>query len=349
MIRLCLSFVIFAGFLASPTSAVGAGRDPFRQPFNSQSIWNMPIGSGAQYQYVGFQPAEWATIDEDYIFETKDSDPLRWVIAPKDWGNRCGGTEDQGLRIPVPDSLIVPDARPGKTPNNCAAFLMPDRRTIVQLNPLARCDIGGPLYGWVAPTVDIYGPGIEGGHGGSGLSSIGGTIRRGELTGPDQIRHALKVNVWGKKYLYAFGESDSGYTWPAWRHDGCAPECYGGQDPLVRMGSLLAIPPNVTLEMLQLETESGRKLFWTLQNYGAYIADDTAWNAYAIEIEHGVKEEFQRTYRTPMENTRGTWYNDYMKLFRFLAVVTNSGPQQIGGGGQPRQPLAPELAPPSHP
>lgn len=332
-----------------PSVVMAAGRDPLRQPFSSNSIWNTSIGDWATYEYVGFEPAEWATIDTDYIIPLKAGDPIRWVFAPQAWNQRCGGQEDQGLRLPIPDDLIIPDARAGSTPNNCAAFILPDRRTVVQINPLARCDTGGPVYGWKAPTVDLYGPGIEGGHGGSGLSSIGGTIRLGELTGDQPIRHALKVNVWGKKYLYAFESNDSGYVWPAWRHDGCAPECYSGTNPRVRMGTFVAIPPNVTVGYLGLATEPGKKLFWTLQNYGAYIVDDTAWDAYAIAVEQGVREEFHQHYDLLIENKEGAWHRDYMQLFRHLAVVTNHGPSQIGGPGQRRQPPAPAIAPPVTP
>ena len=102
--------------------------------------------------------------------------------------------------------MIVPDAinTPTRyyTPNNAAALLQPDGRTIIQLEPMARCIKGGPVYGyhWPKQDIDIYSQGIAGSHLGSGLSAIGGTIRKGELIGSEPIRHVLKLELW-EKYL----------------------------------------------------------------------------------------------------------------------------------------------------
>jgi len=50
---------------------------------------------------------------------------------------------------------------------------------------------------------DIYGSGMVGAHGGSGLSAIGGALRCGELTPTSgAIRHALKMNLFGRKNIY---------------------------------------------------------------------------------------------------------------------------------------------------
>ena len=178
-----------------------ATRDKFKWPFSSKSPWNMPIGSGARYKPANIQQAYYAAADEEYFYKIKASDPLRQVYAPGSWTQRCTGTLSQGT-LQIPDNLLVPDAIPGHTPNNVSAFFMPDGKTIVQLAPLARCTAGGNVYGWRVPNVSLYGDGLPGGHFGSGLSSIGGSIRLGELTGTQPIRHALKVVIWAQKYLY---------------------------------------------------------------------------------------------------------------------------------------------------
>ena len=128
------------------------------------------------------------------------------------------------------------------------------------------------MYGWRTPDVNIYGSGIRGGHGGSGMSSIGGSIRRGELTSSQPIRHALKINLWAQRYLY-YSSSNPGYRWPSDRADSYAANQYKGTNPKLVMGTLLAIPPVVTEKSLDLQTPAGRKLFQALQNYGGY-ADD---------------------------------------------------------------------------
>jgi hypothetical protein len=62
-------------------------------------------------------------------------------------------------------------------------------------------------------------------------------------------------------------------------------------------------------------------------------------------VEAGVQDEFAAAYGYPM-HTSGTgagaaWYADVMAVFAALSVVDNNGPGSVGGGGVPRQPLAP--------
>ncbi|MEL6816332.1 MAG: calcium-binding protein [Cyanobacteria bacterium J06598_3] len=322
-------------------------RDPLKWPFSPDSIWNMPIGSNAQYVDARLERAQQASVDVDYFYVLDAGDPLQPVFAPGNWGpGRASGTAYRNIALPIPDDLLVPDATDDETPNNAAAFLLPDGRTLVQLNPLTRDRIGGPISGWRAATEDIYETGIRGGHGGSGLSSIGGTVRLGELTGDEPIRHALKVNLEGERYLsYANGAGGgAGFRWPATRADSYADEkTYGGQVSALTMGALLAIPPEATPERLGLKTAAGRKLFYAFQDYGAYVADNTNWDTHAIAVEQGVSNEFESAYGYDFESTESDFYDDYMTLFSELHVVANNGPDNIGGGGTPRAPLAPDF------
>lgn len=320
-----------------------AKRDKFLWPFSSSSPWNMPIGSGARYQPANIKQAHYATGDEEYFFKLKADNPLQPLYAPGSWGpGRCTGTRSQGISLPLPDALLVPDATTTKTPNNAAAFLLPDGKTLVQVNELARCTLAGPIFGWRAPEQSIYGDGLRGGHGGSGLSSIGGSIRKGELTGSEPIRHVLKVNLWAQKYLY-YSKSIPGYRWPADRADSYAAGQYKGTNPNLVMGTLLAIPPTVTEADLGLQTPAGRKLFHALQDYGAYVVDDSAADTHAFAVEQGVFEEFRTSFGYDFYGTSGNFYNDFMKLFQALHIVYNNGPNNLGGGGRHRDPLAPPI------
>ena len=317
-------------------------RDKFTWPFSSKSPWNMPIGTGARYKPANIQRASYAAADVEYFYKIKATDPLRLVYAPGSFGpGRCKVTIPQGT-LRIPNNLILPDAIPGHTPNNPSAFLMPDGKTLVQLNPLARCRRGGNVYGWRTPDVNIYGDGLRGGHGGSGLSSIGGSIRLGELTGSKPIRHALKINLWAQKYLY-YSSSKRGYRWPADRADSYAASVYRGTNPRLVMGTLLAIPPGVKESSLGLRTPAGRKLFHALQDYGGYVVDDSYWNAHYLSVEKGGLEQFRATFGYDFQGTSGAFYNDFMKLFKALYIVDNNGPKSIGGGGKPRAPLAPPI------
>lgn len=352
VIMLVVATVISGTLLSAESNGCGPGRprNKHQWPFSCDSIWNQPIGSKAEYIPAEIGPSPWVSAEVNYFIITTDSDPVVPWYFPLNWGpGRCELGGKLLGEIHVPHNLILSDATPTTTPNNAAAFLDPDGRTLIQMNPLTRCEAGGPVFGHPTPgKEDIYGPGITGGQGGSGLSSIGGTIRLGELL-PEAppIRHALKLLIYAHKYLY---NNPPGYRWPAIRADAYAfnPDSgsrYGGANPHLVMGALLAIPPDVTAESLGLKTIPGKKLFEALQDYGGYIVDDTAIDTHNIAIENGVKEEFLATYGYTFGGTSGDFFEDVNQLFQALAIVENNSESRIGGGGTPRRPLAPPLDP----
>lgn len=333
----------------SPTAL--AGRNPLLWPFAVDSVWNTPIGANAVYVPANIQPAPVLSSDVDHFFVLNETDPQRDVYAIGRWADRTSGTRDLNFNLPIPDELLIPDANEVERPNNSAALLLPDGETLVQLNAMTRDRIGGKVHGvrypfGNTPDETLMGTGILGGHGGSGLSSIGGTIRLGELIGEQPIRHGLKLNLWAQKYLsYDEGfQGGAGYRWPAVKADAYASETtYGGQVSALTMGSLLAIPPHVTPESLGLQTKPAIKLFYALQDYGAYVADDTAWNAHALAIENGVLQEFEYEYGHKFGDKKSGFFQDVMTLFTVLHIVDNNSPDAIGGGGNPRTALAPAI------
>ena len=333
--------------IATPSqTSTPTTRNKFLWPFSPTSPWNMPIGSDALYLPANFQKAGYAGADEEYLIWLKDGDPLRQLYQPGAWGEgRCTGTQPVGIApLPIRDDYIVADAQPGNTPNNASAFLLPHGRTLVQIEPLARCQAGGPLSRFhYYIDEDIYGEGIGGSHFGSGLSAIGGSIRKGELTSNQPIRHGLKVLLWGEKYLY-YSKEIPGHRWPAELADSNAAKQYHGKNPALVEGSLLAIPPRVTEASLNLQTQPAKKLFHALQNYGAYVVDDTGWDNHLIAVETGVLEEFRKTFSYDFQGSSGKFYEDLMKLFQALHVVDNNGPKSVGGGGTPRVALAPPIS-----
>ena len=345
-------------------------RDKYKQPFSSDSIWNMPIGSAAKYAYSGFTlSTSYAIIDEDWWLTTTASDPNKEILNDQGvWsGPRCSATSASGRFTRFPDALIVPDVGGGSLPNRSAAILQPDGRTIIQVNALARCLAGGSVYGVPHATVDIYGQGIAGGHGGSGLSSIGGTIRRGELVTGGSIKHALKVNVTCAVYCSpATGPGGGpGWRWPATtsdNHCGTYACGYGATIPTVQMGALLALPPALTETTIDaagtswapgLETEVGKRLFHAFQDYGAYVVDDAVWGgtAYAIHVERGVEDEVGATFGISIDGAlqssggaSGAYWRDYHRIWTNLKVVSNNSSTTVGGGGVPRVPPAPPIS-----
>lgn len=323
----------------------------------------MPIGNGAQYvpAYLPAVPGgdSWApmpAVDRERIFLTPQAPLVDVYYSDAGWTgkNRCAATGSLLTRVPMPSTYTVPHTNE----NESAAFLMPDARTIAQVQPLARCSSGGRATSIVKfPTVDIYGPGITGAHGGSGLSAIGGSLRIGEFRpGQKGALHALKVIVYAKEVLYRCAVKSECFRWPATNPDSYSVGHYGIIGPnlnkAMRMGALLAIPPSIDIAQMKLETEPGRQFAWTLQNYGAYVVDDTWGPQFGFAAEKGpngsFEEQFQADYGFPLagrvrDNT--PWVRDVQRLVKALHVVDNNGPNSIGGGGTPRQPLAPSIAP----
>lgn len=234
------------------------------------------------------------------------------------------------------------------TPNNATAILYPDGRTLAQLQPLARCVPNGDVHGYRATEEDLYGAGIYGGHFGSSLSSIGGSIKEGELASADPIRHALQLEIWGRKYLsYDPASPTPGFRWPADRQDGYAENtdgycsldpCKSNSNPSMKMGALLALPPTLTAEGLGLTNPAAQKLFYALQNYGGYIVDDTAWDVNQLGVDASVEDDID--FNDP------AWARDVNTLFSNLHVIDNNAPTSIGGGGRPLVSPAPRLARP---
>lgn len=113
------------------------------------------------------------------------------------------------------------------------------------------------------------------------------------------------------------------------------------------MGTLLALPPGLAPEDLRVESEVGRKIFHAFQDYGAYISDDTAWDAYDLCVERGVPEEVTDAYGYALIGETGVFVEEMKRMITALMIVDNNRPAKIGGGGTPRRPLAPALVEPT--
>jgi hypothetical protein len=334
--------------------AVSSTRDPLKQPFSSTSIWNMPIGSGAVYvpANIPVTPGyKVSKVDEERIILRPSAPLVNIYYNGAGWSgaNRCGAQGSLLTRVPMPTDFVVPSSYE----NESTAVLSADGRTLIQMQPLARCSAGGDatsLLVWSG--VDLYGSGIPGAHGGSNLSAIGGSIRLGEVRpGQAGANHAIKVIVDAAKSLYKCTTASACYRWPASTADGYAVGYYGTQNPgqssAVKMGALLALPASLNISSLSLETEPARQLAYTLQNYGAYIVDDTYGDGFGFATEWGpdgrFRDQFRSDYGYDFVTNAGAntpWSRDLEKLIRELNVVDNNSSSSIGGGGMPRQPLA---------
>ena len=346
-------------------------RDPLQSPFASDSIWNMPIGSGAQYVPANLKAVpgneSWAMmpqLDEEIIVLEPDAPLTPVKQSDAAWSNkdRCEPSGGLLLEVPMPEDFVIPHGKG----NNSAVFLAADGRTLLQAQPFTRCHAGGAATALVQfKPVDLYGDGRYGAHGGSSLSALGGSLRVGELRpGMPPPRHALKLDLYGKEAFFPCQSAANCFRWPAFKADSGAAGRYGighgniNSNPLrqvtppfaMRMGALLAIPAKQNLAKLNLETEAAQKLAWTLQNYGAYVVDDAGGPSVAISAEKGPRGSFRQQFKQDWgfdfeQRVRGNapWMRDMQRIMQALQVVDNNGPATIGGGGKPLQPLAPEL------
>ena len=217
-------------------------------------------------------------------------------------------SSELGGTLPFPHSWTTPWLG-----NGAAAVLLPDNETLVQMQPLVRCTPGSPIFaldwrnfipatgsasedspgaanrsplplpGLPTSNTSILSEGTWGGHGGSRLSSIGGTIRRGELL-PDAppIPHAIKLQLFGQSYYWA-GNATAGnecYRWPALNCDcwsipsrrksmsASNANAYLGSNPALKLGSLLAVPAALSTALKpRIRSAVGQKMLDVLTDY----------------------------------------------------------------------------------
>ena len=358
--------------LAQTTTSASC-RDRFLWPFSATSIWNTAIGSDAIYLDAGIYPAETGALgppngihnDQDWLIKTTSNDPyVNWIDDSGNFPGLCTANGPVHAQIPFPTNFSTDCV----ANNNGAGVLLPDNVTLVQMQPLYVPKPGGPIIAWWhtgAPqpfpwNVSILGDGALGAHGGSGLSSFGGTLRSGELSAASlPIAHALKLELWAHAY-YFFNWTTRNYsscfTWPAvgcdsyWDHTGSG---YNGTNPFLKPGALLAVPPTrAPTVFTQLVTIPGRRILQALTDYGGYIVDDTGSQVGggALCAERQVSVELEAEYgfswfiEKPLTSSQGIpLYNDLVAIFRALSIVVNNDAEHIGGGGIPRQPPPPPI------
>ncbi len=334
-----------------PGPAQVDSRDKLTWPFAIESIWNMPLGAAAVHVPAQMDPPAAVGRERTYFVVVGPKDPVRDVIEPIGKPDApCSGTKPLDA-VAVPDDFVL-SAEENTSIANATSLLMPDGHTLRELVNVARCDAAGAIFAYPGPTEDIYGLGLRGSQGGSGMSALGGSLRKGELTGRVAIRHALKMDIWGNQYLFNDPATPTScYRWPADRCDNNAaapaPGGYHGHNPEFVQGALLALPAGLTAKQLGLTTQPALLLFAALQDYGAYVVGDAGSDQVLFEVEALAIDDFETTYGyAPASDQPGSeaWSADVRKLVAALDLITNNGPSSVGGGGVPRRALAPPLS-----
>lgn len=341
---------------------IPSSRDPLTWPFPANSIWNMPIHKNAQYADAPIQPSsQWGVAADENILILRPNAPLKTVyVTTAGWDanlTRCGTVETSkvhfgGTRVPIPDDFRTDPGYNGTTPNQSAAILMPDGVTIKQTQPLHVCGFGGTVvsggdtqYGaWSYPDDNLKtGTGLRGAHGGAGMSSIGGTIRLGELRPGTTFHHVLSLQVDGK-YLAKNNDGSKGYRWPASAADSNVDWYYTGTNPQMEIGALMAIAPSFNINALR--TEPAKIIARALRDYGTYVVDTTGWDVYQFAYEWGPDGRFTDQFKTDWgfdvddaskpdcsdSSDSCLFSKDIADLMLGLKVIVNNASTTIGGG-----------------
>ena len=329
----------------APVAPAATGRNPVLWPFSTTSPWNTPIGSGVRYesasdprtQTVRNYPTDaWMNVDQYSVpvYRATTADPL---VTLSDVVH--GGSWQ--VRMPTSASAAA-----GTDAN--MAVIQPDGRSVDLWQAVRTSATTMSAQSVAFASITGSGLGPKAGIRASGLSSLGGLIRKWEVDPSDPsytdgvIRHALAMSVTPEMLQYTSGTAgydaqgygtERGYVWPATSQDWGSQYRYKGNLP---MGSLLVIPKSVDLNSLGLDAQT-MKIAKAMQDYGGYVVDAAgSFNWYAEPTLTG--SNFQNSVVGAPD-----WAAGLRKIRSVLVVVTNNGPNSVGGGGTPLAPLAPSL------
>jgi hypothetical protein len=323
-----------------PPTVVLAGkpRDPAQWPFAADSVWNTPIGAGAQFAAV--QPGGMDLATGVMVVNASLSHPILYATTNDPVGNlHVPGMTAPFATAPLPAAL-------GTTPGGRHVFLvLPDGVTVLEIHSPRRA--GSDVRANSIVRADLRGSGVPPEYRsatGSGLTPLGGSIRRGELkTG---IPHLIGAVV----PLEAVTVRPDGiaHVWPAgWSQAGDAnAAAQMARTGNVHVGSLLAIPPGVDIAKLAAPGTPAHAIVRAMQDYGVLVKDTfdgTYFNEWQREgaphLVFCVEDLFNGD--APRDLAQ-----QLAPAIRELRVVANHGPSSIGGGGARRQPIDPAIARP---
>lgn len=288
-------------------------RDPALHPFDRLSIWNMPIGSGAQLSAASDAriltlQAQGQNINANNgyshpVYQAASGDPAaEWRDTSQSGRTRTGvrtpttatpstGT-DHHLHVIDPDKQYVTEAWLAARQSN----------TLITAARVERNDLRGPGFG-------------QGGVRAYGGSAIGGLVRTHEVAAR-HIPHAIALGL-------NPNQMKKGWVWPATTEDGGGNNNYSGTIP---MGTLFAIPGSVNLATLGLNPDA-LALATAFQDYGGYVTDQAA--PFIVYVEQGANNTAVNAMVAQLQTIKN-----------LLRVVTNNTPSTVGGGGTPRVALA---------
>jgi hypothetical protein len=320
-----------AAVVSAPSSSSGASRsdaslgtrDPAQTPFASDSVFNLPIGSGAQWQandqlananiYIN-------TIGNynENIYSSADSDPVVTVTNDAADGGEPGSFQ---LHIPA-------DAVPAG--GSDASLTIDDTSTHTWYS------FGG--FRWTGSNSATVNQGSGEPDDGSGLTVASsnwdqgvGTLRENDLQA-GTIDHMLRIQMpTGMLASYSNSVTQlAPYAWPQTQEDGFAVNGNGGTpySGTIPFGVTIGIPADA-VEPAEVAANAGADILWhALQNHGAMIRDSTGGGGNTVTLQADQTVDPNDPLIQGMEQFGS-------QIMASTKILINQGPDSVNGGGTP--------------
>ncbi len=332
----------------------------FLQPFNKDSAWNRPIGTGAQYagdnhpstlalsQYRGRGGINHAHPHNMPTAQASPSDPL---VTIRHVGAGSGAGFPFSVRLPA---NFPPDYKP-QTPRAWDSALHIYYPSTNILHEFFKLDIQARTAELRRET-DVRGTGHGSqlgqrlGTSASGISGLGGTMRAHEINTPGMpIRHAHHLVVPRRADHPTPTLLGRGIQWPATAGDNTAYTRAADNTGPLPYGALLALPPSIDLDALNPPlSEPGRRLFESVRDYGIYVVDggenivfraDGPIGANASAVVSDIRNHLWQNVRLVTNSVSGANATINLSTGRHSGSIGT--PSWPAGGGQP---IAPNCA-----
>jgi hypothetical protein len=309
----------------APTPTTGT-RDPSQTPFASTSVFNLPLGSGAQWT----PNAQLANSNVFINTSGNYNEPIYTGTA----SDRLVTVYNDGSATGVPPEtyhLHIPaDAVPSQpTPGN-------NNITIDDTSTDTWYSFGNFSFTSATTAVATQGsaePDYDSGitFDNSNQDEGVGTLTQADLTA-GTIDHMLRIML-----PFAMLQSDqtssglAANAWPQTKEDGFGPTTYTGTVPY---GITMGIP-STAVEPANVKANAGANMLWTeMQDHGAMVRDSDGGGPTTVTLQ----TDQNVNPNDPLIQGMEQFGSEIMSQVQILA---NQGPNSINGGGTPIVPLDP--------
>jgi len=239
-----------------------------------------------KFERYGYNYDEGLMVDERYM-DPKDLVTVKAYQTVAKWTSNDTTGESLGTVIipkgtTLPRETITQSNGSEGAGNSTVTFIQPDGKEV----SFAKTYIGKNSKVGDGKDVLIGTPvGHTGWFGNEGAITTEEAIN--SLANGSSMKHALNVYV----PVEVLSKGNKGVTGPSKYADSGYLSEYNSTNEYMKMGSLLAVPKNVTAEQLGIQTNMGKAVLKSFQDYGAYIADTTHESgAFGLDSTVGVKD-----------------------------------------------------------